>query len=125
MCKTLGALLLLALLTACATADSAAIRPASAANTIKVHVFEPVSRGDLPGVRVFVLDRNGKQLFSTTSDGAGVSRLPLTIARLRPRYVLAELAGFYVVGHLWNDDVTEYEIPLAVAAPQQGMRIVQ
>src|SRR5688500_15551822 len=120
-----------AIVTLCATVliGCSSVRPLdprtdTVSQGITVRVFEMEENAELPGVRLFVLDAHGKELFSTITDAAGTAVLPDTLAKMKPRYVLAELAGFYVTGHVWRAAVTRYEIPLKVV-PHEGIRIIR
>jgi hypothetical protein len=84
---------------------------------VHVYVWHATADGHhepIPGARVFVTMKDGREAASVLTDISGEARFPNSIDRPDAKYVFAEVEGFYVCGLPWLPGSREYDLPLHI-----------
>src|SRR3954452_8000341 len=118
--RALGILLALSVaLFSCTTSRLKSNSPDEEALSGPVHVYvwQETAQGHhqpIPGARVFVTTKDGREAASVLTDASGEATLPNSIDRPDSKYLFAEIEGFYVCGLPWQLGSREYDLPLRV-----------
>jgi hypothetical protein len=88
----------------------------SLAGAVHVYVWHETGQGHepIPGARVFVTTKDGREAASALTDASGEAQFPNSIDGPDSKYLFAEVEGFYLCGLPWEPGSREYDLPLRV-----------